>query len=209
MTANLAEIDDQLRFIDRYRLAPEARGKLLALRAELDRDAKAEIVERGLPRYPIANDTHPGNYRIVLASDGGLGAILVDLEKAAFGNPGIDLAHASAYTSTTWEPQGAAALNLEQVTTFYRAYLAALPSVMADQLRPWLLVTRRLLYMRALSWCLMWLSELENPDSGWSQQRSDSAIVGHFQARARHFLQPETLEAIRSELAGLHESLCP
>ncbi len=208
--ANLPEIDRQMGFIDRYPLEPEARALLIALRAELSPPKGAAGQGGVLPRYPIANDTHPGNYRLVPRTPNGAPkAVLVDLEKAAFGNPGIDLAHASAYTSTTWEAQGSAELSLAQVTDFYRCYLSLLPPDMAAALMPWLLVTRRLLYLRALSWCLMWLSELENPDSGWSQARSDSALVSHFQARARHFLQAGTLEFIRQELEGLHESLCP
>lgn len=218
--ANLPEIDRQLAFIDRYPLTQEARGLLLALRQDLQqglRQGQARAGQDGadrnagkLPRYPIANDTHPGNYRLQAGAFGQPSrAILVDLEKAALGNPGIDLAHASAYTSTTWEPQGAAALDVEQITAFYETYLAAVPLEMAATLRPWLLLTRRLLYMRALSWCLMWLSEQDNPDSGWARSRSDSALVAHFRARARHFLQGQTLQAIRQELAALHESLCP
>ncbi len=210
VSANLPEIDRQLAFIDRYPLSGEARALLLALRAELDQVLRQGDRDGDLPRYAIANDTHPGNYRIQPGAAGEPArAVLVDLEKAAFGNPGIDLAHASAYTSTTWEPQGTAALSQAQVTDFYRGYLAAVPTGMADALQPWLLVTRRLLYLRALSWCLMWLSEQENPDSGWSSARSDSAVVAHFRDRARHFLQAETLQSIRQELASLHESLCP
>ncbi len=201
LAANRAELDRQMAYLDRYPLADEARALLLALRSDLDACMPHSEPK---PRHIIANDTHPGNY---ILRDGQ--AVLVDLEKAALGNPGIDLAHASAYTSTTWEPQGAARLDLGQVRAFYAHYLALVAPEQAECIRPWLLPARRLLYMRALSWCLMWLCELDNQRSGWSQKRSQSSVVAHFRGRAQHFLQPETLAWIDSELQGLEESLCP
>ena len=32
-------------------------------------------------------------------------AVFVDLEKALYGSPAVDLAHASIYTSTMWDPE--------------------------------------------------------------------------------------------------------
>ena len=205
LEANRAEIDAQMAYLDRSHLAGEAKAALLELRRRLETSMPQGMAQgRDAPRQLIANDTHPGNYVMR-----GQEAVLVDLEKAALGNPGIDLAHASAYTSTTWEPQGAAVLALAEVREFYAQYLALVGDEQAKRLVPWLMPARRLLYMRALSWCLMWLCELENQGSGWSQKRSEGATVAHFQARARHFLQPGTLSVIIEELAGLDESLCP
>ena len=49
----------------------------------------------------MLTDTHPGNFLIDETRDGEAKAVIVDLEKALYGSPGIDLAYATVYSSTT------------------------------------------------------------------------------------------------------------
>ena len=70
----------------------------------------------------ISFDTHPGNF--LIREDGR--AVLVDLEKCRYGLPGIDLAHTSLYTSTTWDLSSQAVLSLDEVIGFYRRWQATM-----------------------------------------------------------------------------------
>jgi rSAM/selenodomain-associated transferase 2 len=66
----------------------------------------------------VAFDAHPGNF--IVREDGR--AMLVDLEKCRYSHPGLDLAHATLYTSTTWDVDGRCALTPAQVAGCYRAW---------------------------------------------------------------------------------------
>ena len=65
------------------------------------------------PRCLIAFDGHPGNF--IVRPDGT--AVLVDLEKCRYAYPGLDLAHATLYTSTTWDLDTHAVLSQNEVVT--------------------------------------------------------------------------------------------
>lgn len=144
------------------------------------------------PQVLAVTDSHPGNF--LIRPDGT--AVFVDLEKACIGSAAVDLAHASVYTSTTWMPGGQAA-DARVIHAFYQKYLQALPDDRQQGLRPWLAPMRRLLSLRALTWCALWLAEHEQPDSGWSKAPDD--LKAHVKGRALHYLSMPALERITAD----------
>ena len=97
----------------------EARRHIDAALASLDgNDAAAAGIDTR--RCLISFDAHPGNFLITPEGK----AVLVDLEKCRYSHPGFDLAHASLYTSTTWDPASHAVLEPDTVIQFYRQWQA-------------------------------------------------------------------------------------
>ncbi len=196
--------------------------------AGLERDAQTEIadelawarrfaaeVRAGSAAQPITlvlTDTHPGNF---LIEDGGR-AVIVDLEKALYGSPGTDLAHATVYSSTTWDLDTYAELDLDEVADFYRRYLGALECAagvdLARGLRPWLVPMRRLLFLRAITWCAKWsvlhrregraVKDRAESTEDWSAENSDPALIAHVAGRVADYLSPATLKRMRAEWLG-------
>jgi aminoglycoside phosphotransferase (APT) family kinase protein len=154
----------------------------------------------------VLTDTHPGNF--LIAGDGR--AVIVDLEKALYGAPGTDLAHATLYSSTTWDPDTYADLSVAELAAYYRHYLAAVGPELAAEIRPWLVAMRRITFLRALTWCVMWSVEhrraarADATDSGrdWSAENTDPALIAHVAARVGDYLRPRTLRRMRAEWLG-------
>ncbi|NKB50531.1 MAG: phosphotransferase [Alphaproteobacteria bacterium] len=185
--------------------------------AGLDYDAEAQIREElvaagGLLSQPntpatalIAFDAHPGNF--LLGGDGR--AVLVDLEKARYGIPAFDLAHATLYTSTTWDVATYAELGPDQVADFYATWLAAVPKPLADSVMPWLLDLRRMMWLWSVTWCAKWrvrsqaAAKASKHEGGsaedWSADLSDPALVAHVADRVEHYLDPATIERVRQD----------
>lgn len=201
----LREIETQARYLDGPEVPGETRRQL---RDELDwarayggnRDGSIQ------PRSLVLTDTHPGNFLIRAATRAGAGpeAVLVDLEKALYGAPAIDLAHTTVYSSTTWDLATSATLTPEEVAGFYRHYLAATGPDRAARVAPTLLPLRRLLLLRALTWCALWRvehrAEISAGDSaGWAAARSDPALIAHVEERTRHYLDPAVVRRLRGE----------
>ena len=158
------------------------------------------IVQAAQPVTLVATDAHPGNFRI----DSSGRAVLVDLEKMLYGAPAIDLAHATLYTSTTWEREVAAVLSIEQIARFYGAYLAEISAGLAAAIRPWLLPMRRITWLRTLTWMVRWravsAARADDPALGpWSRDRLPAARVAHMLARIDDFTDPATIARIRAE----------
>ncbi len=206
----LKEIEGQAAFLPEAGLAAES---LAALGEELAwaRAYAAEVTEgdRPQPRSLVLTDTHPGNFLI----DGQGRAVIVDLEKALYGAPGIDLAHATVYSSTTWDVATSAALSIRQVADFYADYLVVGEALCGRgwraALEPWLLPLRRLLLLRALTWCAKWLVQQARAATAdkrsaastedWSAENSEPALIGHVAGRVALYLAPETIARMRSE----------
>ena len=169
--------------------------------------ARAEAAGQVQPVRLIATDTHPGNWLLRHGQ-----AVLVDWEKGQYSSPAVDLAHASLYTSTTWDVVAAGAPTLAAIAAFYQHWLEAAAPDLATQLRPWLLPLRRLVWLRAVTWCVKWRAasrqarRLEQPSSAtstedWSAERSDAALVAHVQNRVDHYLDPAIMATVRQEWA--------
>ena len=153
----------------------------------------------------IAFDAHPGNF--LLAADGR--AVLVDLEKARYGVPVFDLAHATLYTSTTWDVATYAELTADQVASFYATWLATVPAALAEAAIPWLLDLRRMMWLWSVTWCAKWRvrsqeaaiqgSRDSRSTEDWSVDLSDPALVAHVADRVDHYLDPAIIERVRQD----------
>lgn len=197
-----SEVLEQSAFIAAADLAYEAeaqiREELVAAGGLLSRTDQPPVTL-------IAFDAHPGNF--LLAADGR--AVLVDLEKARYGVPAFDLAHATLYTSTTWDVASYAELTADQVAGFYAAWFAAVPAELADAITPWLLDLRRMMWLWSVTWCAKWRvrsqhAALQGDRAGrstedWSAELSDPALIAHVADRVDHYLDPATIERVRRD----------
>jgi hypothetical protein len=156
----------------------------------------------------IAFDAHPGNF--IVQPDGR--AVLVDLEKCRYGYPGLDLAHATLYTSTTWDVETRAELTPSQVQAFYDTWaLAAGPAV--EGALAWHLPLRRAMWLWSVTWCAKWRATSgaragAAPDGeDWSSERSDAALVAHVRERVDHYLSLAAVARVLDEFAVLEHRL--
>jgi aminoglycoside phosphotransferase (APT) family kinase protein len=161
------------------------------------RDFAAEHGMTPLPPTLVLTDTHPGNY--VVQKDGR--AIFVDMEKTQYGNPAIDLAHASLHTSVTWDPDVTGEVSRADVIDFYDTYRTAVPPSLARALEPWLLPFRRLTWLRTTTWGCRWYAENVAQVSKGGDGRRDRMLKGVLE-RLRRMARRETMERVRSEWQG-------
>ena len=194
------EILLQSAFIARAGLHPESEAQI---RVELQAAGRTLAqADRPLTTL-IAFDAHPGNY---LMDEAGR-AILVDLEKARYGAPGFDLAHASLYTSTTWDLESRAVLSQDQVAGFHNAWLSAVPDELAAATTPWLMPLRQMMWLWSVTWCTKWkVQSLEDAGhspstENWSAELSDDALIAHVADRVHDYLDPETIAQVRMDWA--------
>lgn len=187
--------------IERQAQSLDAAGVAGSARAAIDDErawARAFALDsagRDQPVTLVASDTHPGNYLI----DKNGRAILVDVEKMIYGSPAIDLAHATLYTSTTWDIDCGAPLARDDVVAFYRTYLARIDATLAARLSPWLTPMRRLTWLRTTTWACRFKAEvLDRGKAG----DLDSPYVRHVTARISDFLDAGTIASIREEWRG-------
>ena len=182
------EIMSQAAFIAAAGLDPETesqiRAELQAAGATLARDGRP-------PKTLIAFDAHPGNY--LLDHEGR--AVLVDLEKARYGAAAFDLAHATLYTSTTWDLDSRAVLDAAQVAAFHAAWLDAVPDELADATEAWLAPLRRMMWLWSVTWCAKWRVQSGGSADGqstenWSADLSEDALVAHVGDRVRGLSRP-------------------
>lgn len=153
----------------------------------------------------VATDTHPGNY--VIRADGR--AIIVDIEKALYGSPAIDLAHCTLYTSTTWDIEAGVEIGLADTADFYRHYLGSIPPALHRDLERWLMPMRRLTWLRSVTWSAMWRVKSKDDrvaakhaaqaTEDWSADGRDATLIAHVDARTRDYLDPDTIERICAE----------
>jgi hypothetical protein len=203
----LAEVLAQAAHLPEAGLAPDA---LREIRDELD---WAHDFARRPDRPPvtlISFDAHPGNFLVEPSGR----AVLVDLEKGRYGAPGFDLAHATLYTSTTWDVATSAALSPAEVADLHRAWLGRVPPALAEASRPWLLPLRRVMWLWSATWCAKWLvlsrrralaakHEADRAED-WSSELSDPALVAHVAERVAHYLDPRTIRRVRADWLGRH-----
>lgn len=200
LVALRAEIDAQAAHLDAAALAPRARAAVEAVRSDLARRCGQPARP---PRRLIAFDGHPGNF--ILRADGR--AMLVDLEKARYSHPPLDLAHATLYTSTTWDAHSRAELSLAQVRAAYDAWLAQADQ--AEAQRPWLVPLRAAMWLWSLTWCAKWRvisprrSRRSADGEDWSRDNSSAALIAHVRERVDHYLSIETVERVVHELEAL------
>lgn len=168
----------------------------------------ADIEDAEQPKRLIFADTHPGNF--LVDEDGR--AFCVDLEKAVYGSPAVDLAHTTLYTSTTWDRDSAAIVAAEDVETFYNGYLRLISEPFRDALMPWLMPYRRITWLWSVTWCSMWLTEHAKDrkvdlhaapsTEDWSAEGVDDGLIAHVRDRCLDYLSPEGIERVRLEWQG-------
>jgi hypothetical protein len=189
-------INAQAPYLERASLSV---ASLEQIRAELDwvRDYAGGHRDDVAPQALILTDTHPGNFVV----DGAGKAWFVDLEKAMYSLPAIDLAHATLYTSTRFDPAVDHVLSADEIATFYRAYLSKLDRRAAFALMAWLAPVRRFVYLRTLTWCAKWQVESAR-DGERMGGHLDAATRAHMDAVLKDFFDPATIERVRSEWLG-------
>ncbi len=157
-------------------------------------------------RCLISFDTHPGNF--LITEEGR--AVLVDLEKCRYGLPGIDLAHTSLYTSTTWDVNSQAVLTLDEVVAFYQRWQARMGKSPSAET---LVACRRATWLWSLTWCAKWRAQhLQSTDTehrgqDWSAELTDAAVIEHVRDRVEHYLSLPIIEHVHNELLHLKASL--
>src|SRR4051812_134858 len=148
----LHEIGIQAAHLNAADLSTQARR---AIDEELAWAAEFQLGSGHPPITLISFDAHPGNFLILPSGT----AVLVDLEKARYGAAGFDLAHATLYTSTTWDVAVNAVLETEATTAAYSHWQDSVPAALADASRPWLLPLRRIMWLWSVTWCAKWRVE--------------------------------------------------
>lgn len=203
----MKEIEQQAAFLDDAVLSTEARQEV---DAELTwaRAFASKSAGQPQPQTLVLTDTHPGNFLI----DRQGRAIIVDLEKALYGSPATDLAHATIYSSTTWDTDVYADLSIDDVVGFYQRYLETVPKDLAGTLRPWMLPLRRITMLRAITWCAKWRVLQSRERKGdkhkarstedWSAENNTADLVAHVAGRVDEYLQAKTLQRMRAEWLG-------
>ena len=158
----------------------------------------------GLEPRLITFDAHPGNFLITSTGK----AVLVDLEQLRYSYPPLDLAHATLYTSTTWDVAASFELSIEQVARAYETWIAAVGNLAAPYLAAFVPL-RELMWLWSVTWCAKWLTEsvkTKEPGVGgedWSQANSDGALIRHVRARVHDYLAFPTIQQVLEELDEL------
>ncbi|KAA0570631.1 phosphotransferase [Azospirillum sp. Sh1] len=190
VVALLAQVERQAEWFDRADLSHESRALIAEELAAARAGDLAPPRETPMPLTAVGVDVHPGNFLI----DAHGKAWFTDLEKLQYGHPASDLAHASLYTSTKWDPEVNAELAPADVDAFIEAWTIAVPGDLADEVRPWLRPLRRLTWLRTLSWMARWSVEGATLSPGMPE-----ALRAHMDAHATDILRPERIEKVRRE----------
>lgn len=197
-----AEIGRQAQHLAAAALAPAALQDIGAERAALD--ALVARPERP-PVSLVAFDAHPGNF--LIRPDGA--AVLVDLEKCRYSLPGLDLAHATLYTSTTWDLHSHAVLGTAQEVSFLHAW-AQHAGPLAEASRAWHVPLRRAMWLWSVTWCAKWRATSARAPvadgEDWSARRSDPALVAHVRERVDHYLHADTVQRVRAGFDALQQA---
>ena len=201
----LADLLDEIRAQGRH-LATA--GLSPAVRSAIDQEIEA-LAERASaakrpPKTLIAFDAHPGNF--LMLPDGR--AILVDLEKARYAYPPLDLGHATLYTSTTWDVASSAELTTAETARAYSDWATAMGPA-ADAWGDWHVPLRRAMWLWSVTWCAKWralsarAATQASDGEDWSAEKSDATLIDHVRGRVDCYLSPEIVRRMRDEFAAL------
>lgn len=159
----------------------------------------------GLAPRLITFDAHPGNFLITPTGR----AVLVDLEKLRYSYPPLDMAHATLYTSTTWDVDASFALSPTQVARAYEVWMSAAGTI-AEPYIAALVPLRELMWLWSVTWCAKWLTESvkQKHASGaggedWSQANSDASLIQHVRSRVDDYLAISTVNQVLAEFNEL------
>lgn len=199
--ALLTEIENQARHLESAALGAHARA---SIEVEIGRLRQLCGRQARPAKTLVSFDAHPGNF--IVKADGE--AVLVDLEKCRYSYPPLDLAHATLYTSTSWDLDNRAALTPAEVTATCEVWAAAFGRRAVDWC-DWHLPLRRAMWLWSLTWCAKWrvVSKLPAPavadGEDWSVTSRATALIDHVRERVDHYLSPEGVERVLDELDTL------
>ena len=220
LKAMLDEVTAQAQHVPAASVGSEVEA---VIHAELARLRQAcERPERP-QRHLIAFDGHPGNFIIRVVTRAGARttagvdsqseAVLVDLEKCRYSYPGFDLAHATLYTSTTWDVDSHAVLDLADVVGAYATWARAVGTVASSTAKVWHVPLRRAMWLWSITWCAKWralsgqASQASADGEDWSAEHSDAALVAHVRGRVDHYLSPAVVARVLAEFDALDRVL--
>ena len=201
----LADIQAQAVWLDAAQIDPPARQ---AIDAEIARFHALCAQPQRPPLSLIAFDAHPGNF--MLRTDGT--AVLVDLEKCRYSHAPLDIAHATLYTSTTWNVAGSAVLRTEEVTAAYAVWSREMGAA-ALALNDWHLPLRRAMWLWSITWCAKWrvvstaASAATAAGEDWSSQLSEPALIAHVKGRVDHYLSTPIILQLLEEFDALANAM--
>ena len=176
-------------------------------------------------RQPNRQANRPGSHQAADVPDsargpygGALGdlrseAVLVDLEKCRYSYPGLDLAHATLYTSTTWDLDSCAVLEVADVVGAYATWGAAVGAQAANAAQAWHVPLRRAMWLWSITWCAKWravsgaAANVSADGEDWSTEHSGSALVAHVRGRVDHYLSPTVVARGLAEFDALDQAL--
>ncbi len=203
----VALIDTQARYLNHPAVPAESARVLKAqLRGLTQRMAPAV---KSCTQRLITFDAHPGNFLITSTGK----AVLVDLEKLRYSYPPLDLAHASLYTSTTWDREAAFELSIDAVARAYESWAQAVGEGIAGPCRGAMVPLRELMWLWSVTWCAKWLAESANlqgrggDGEDWSTQHSENSLITHVRGRVNDYLNPRTIERMLTEFHALQGAL--
>jgi hypothetical protein len=198
------EIVAQAAHLDAARLEPASRARIDAERRAFDRLVAAAARPK---RALIAFDGHPGNFIV----DANGRAWLVDLEKARYGHAALDLAHATLYTSTTWDIASSAVLSPQALQAACERWAARVHADASE--RRFIAPLRRAMWLWSVTWCAKWRalsSHAPREAAGgedWSAALSEDALVAHVRERVDHYLSAEIVQRVCDEADALEARL--
>lgn len=182
----LAEVSAQASYLPAAQLAP---ADAEAIQAALQQVARCDHGNGMTPPVCLITfDAHPGNWLI----DSRGKAWIVDLEKMRYSLPGFDLAHATLYTSTTWDVATSSVISQADVLGAYRLWADAMgPQAAAHW--PWLGPARAAMLLWSLTWCCLWrvthrAEAVAARRQNWSQDLSAPMLVKHVRDRVDDYL---------------------
>ena len=174
-------------------------------KAKLSKRASKEIQEeliwaenlknQGEPEIPlclVGTDTHPGNFLIDIKGK----AWFVDLEKALYGIPHIDLAHATLAVSTGWDPDCATKITTEHVSNFYRHYNMKMHHLKPKEFFSWAINFRRLTWLRTMTWFARYQVAWQNNKHPAVRNKG---MTKHVANHITHSFHAETIAEARSD----------
>ncbi len=201
----LAEIEAQAAHLDAAQIDPITRR---CIEPEIERLRTLCVQPSRPPRCLISFDAHPGNFRV--RADGR--AVLVDLEKCRYSHAPLDLAHATLYTSTTWDATSSAVPSVDEVAGAYADWSREMgPSAVAWN--DWHLPLRRAMWLWSITWCAKWrvasraasAATVEGED--WSTELSEPALIAHVRGRVDDYLSAPVVERVLDEIDALGQTL--
>jgi thiamine kinase-like enzyme len=183
-------IEEQATFLSKATLSKRARKEV-----EEELFWAKRLKNQGEPEVPIClvgTDTHPGNFLI----DTNGKAWFVDLEKALYGVPYIDLAHATLAVSTGWDPDCATKITTKHVGNFYRYYHSEMNHIKSNEFYSWALNFRRLTWLRTMTWFARYqVAWQDNKHPASRNKGMTQHIVNHI----THSFEAETIISARED----------